>query len=164
MGTKGASIGRFPPVPTSLLSQWEPTNPATARARWQSSHIPTVPTTFFEYIERVADQDHTLSAGGVEVLKTPSLWLACLLSSGSGFVLVELVGIPPQGKGTPGPPHARRVGRGAGFHHIRAALGRGCCVMSRWLTLPGGGWAVDSGSQRATAANISMEDGRSCLG
>ncbi|WP_415870045.1 hypothetical protein [Aeromonas caviae] len=71
---------------------------------------------------------------------------------------------PPQGKGTPGPPHARRVGRGAGFHHIRAALGRGCCVMSRWLTLPGGGWAVDSGSQRATAANISMEDGRSCLG
>lgn len=104
MGTKGASIGRFPPVPTSLLSQWEPTNPATARARGQSSHIPTVPTTFFEYIERVADQDHTLSAGGVEVLKTPSLWLACLLSSGSGFVLVELVGIPPQGKGTPGPP------------------------------------------------------------
>jgi len=45
----------------------------------------------------VADQDHTLSAGGVEVLKTLSLWLACLLPSGSGFVLVELVGIPPPG-------------------------------------------------------------------
>jgi len=35
--------------------------------------------------------------------------------------------------------------------------------MSRWLTLPGGGWDVDSGSQRATHANISVEDGRSCL-
>lgn len=64
MGTEDQILKLFPPVPSRLVGLWVQANPVMTRVGGHCSRVPTVPTIFFIYTERTADQDHTFSATG----------------------------------------------------------------------------------------------------